>query len=152
MSLKRVPPQSQADGQELTVLGVELALEPGPSPHLCKPYTWAGGQRGRCLWVSSSGPMASLELNGSVSPVMKGALSPLPGTVHQDEMIGLLHKQLLLKLPALKGKERAGATGTVCFSLGCAESEAWVEFITASIWFILRMNKYTSSTYLNGKE
>ena len=68
------------------------------------------------------------------------------------EMIGLLHKQLLLKLPALKGKERAGATGTVCFSLGCAESEAWVEFITASIWFILRMNKYTSSTYLNGKE
>ena len=85
MSLKRVPPQSQADGQELTVLGVELALEPGPSPHLCKPYTWAGGQRGRCLWVSSSGPMASLELNGSVSPVMKGALSPLPGTVHQDK-------------------------------------------------------------------
>ena len=60
-------------------------------------------------------------------------------------MIGLLHEQLLLKLPA-------GAAGTVCFSLGYAESEAWVEFIIASIWFILRMNKYTSSTYLNGKE
>ena len=67
-------------------------------------------------------------------------------------MIGLLHEQLLLKLPALKRKERAGAAGTVCFSLGYAESEAWVEFIIASIWIILRMNKYTSSTYLHGKE
>lgn len=29
LSLKRVPPQSQADGQELTFPGVELALKPG---------------------------------------------------------------------------------------------------------------------------
>ena len=29
--------------------------------------------------------MASLEVNGSVSPAMKGASSPLPGTVHEDE-------------------------------------------------------------------
>lgn len=63
-----------------------------------------------------------------------------------------LCKQLLLKLFASKGEQRAGGHWDRLLLIRLCREHSWVEFISTLRWFILRMSKYTSSTYLNGKE
>ena len=85
--------------------------------------------------------------------VMKGVSSPLPGTENQKQGND---RHPLQTAPSeavcLEGRAEGGGHWDCLLLIRLCREHSWVEFISTVRWFILRMSKYTSLTYLNGKE
>lgn len=84
---------------------------------------------------------------------MKGVPSPLPGTVNQEKGNDWPPLQTApSEAVCLEGRAEGGGHWDRLLLIRLCREHSWVEFISTVRRFILRMSKYTSWTYLNGKE